>query len=271
MAKGGNVDFEQLERLVAIDEEGTLSRAAERLAISQPALSRSVRRLEAEVDHELFDRTANRMALNRAGRLAVDFAHEVLRGKRRLLDELDVLAERDRIVRVGSVAPAPLWQLTARILERDPGAIIDPSFMSEDALERALMNRDLCYGIALRPLALPGMRSEPLMEERLSAYVPVGHELAGRASVRWADLDGETFVVVSAIGFWWDVCRRHMPAARLVRQNDNNVYDQMVATTDVLTFCTDYTGELRRVPSRVAVPIDDEDACARFWLTEPEG
>lgn len=54
------MDFDQLRQLDAIDREGTISAAAERLHLSQPALSRSVQRLEAELGQPLFDRSGRR-------------------------------------------------------------------------------------------------------------------------------------------------------------------------------------------------------------------
>ena len=67
-------EFYQLEQLVAVADCGTLSGAAERLHLSQPALSRSMQRLEAELQVPLFIRQKNRIFLNENGRMAVDLS-----------------------------------------------------------------------------------------------------------------------------------------------------------------------------------------------------
>ena len=64
----------QLEQLLAFAECGTLSGAAERLHLSQPALSRSMQRLEAELQVPLFQRQKNKIEFNENGRMAADCA-----------------------------------------------------------------------------------------------------------------------------------------------------------------------------------------------------
>ena len=68
------LELYDLEKLVAFRREGTLVAASEKLLISQPALSRSMRKLEDEMGVELFTRSKNRMELNENGLLAADLA-----------------------------------------------------------------------------------------------------------------------------------------------------------------------------------------------------
>ena len=60
------IEFYQLEQLVTIAKEGTLSKAAEVLLISQPALTRSIQRLEDDLNIKLFDRKKNKITFNKA-------------------------------------------------------------------------------------------------------------------------------------------------------------------------------------------------------------
>ena len=68
------VELEQLRQLDAIAREGTMSAAARVLHISQPALSRSLGRLETELGLQLFDRAGRRLVFNDAGRVAFEHA-----------------------------------------------------------------------------------------------------------------------------------------------------------------------------------------------------
>src|SRR5688572_1076538 len=74
-----NLTIRQLETLVAAADAGSFSAAAARLGISQPALSETIRRLEAETGLRLFDRTTRSLALSADGRHAVAIAREVVR------------------------------------------------------------------------------------------------------------------------------------------------------------------------------------------------
>ena len=70
------LELYDLEKLVAFRREGTLVAASKKLLISQPALSRSMRKLEDEMGVELFTRSKNRMELNENGLLAADLAEK---------------------------------------------------------------------------------------------------------------------------------------------------------------------------------------------------
>ena len=261
------MELEQMRQLDAIARRGTISAAAEELHLSQPALSRSIRRLERELGQELFDRTHNSATLNDAGQLAVDHARNLLRDERMMMDAFAELARRQRTLLVGTVAPAPVWHITALTVERFPGTLLNPISLPEDEVERRLMNRSVDLAITLRPQILPTMRSTQIMTEDLYAFLPKGHRLATRDTVSLADLDGESFLVLSEVGFWMDMLRRHMPNANIVEQADRSVFEQLVRTTELLSFVTNVTQATRAGFERIAVPISDADAHATFYLS----
>lgn len=261
------MELEQMRQLDAIARCGTISAAAEELHLSQPALSRSIKRLERELGQELFDRTHNSATLNDAGHLAVDHARNLLRDERMMLDAFADLARRQRTLLVGTVAPAPVWHLTALTVERFPGTLLNPVTLPEDEVERRLMNRSVDLAITLRPMILPTMRSSQIMVEDLSAFLPPEHRLAKRETLSFADLDGESFLVLSEVGFWMDVLRRNMPHANIVEQADRSVFEQLVRSTELISFVTSATLARRSHHERVAVPIVDAEAHATFYIT----
>ena len=261
------MELEQMRQLDAIARRGTISAAADELHLSQPALSRSIKRLERELGQELFTRTHNSATLNDAGRLAVDHARNLLRDERMMLDAFADLARRQRTLLVGTVAPAPVWHLTALTVERFPGTLLNPVTLPEDEVERRLMNRSVDLAVTLRPQILPTMRSVQLMTEDLYAFLPESHRLAKASTVSFADLDGESFLVLSEVGFWMDMLRRNMPHAHIVEQADRSVFEQLVRTTELISFVTNITHESRSNLERVAVPIVDADAHATFYLS----
>ena len=78
------MDLHQLECLVTIAEAGTVSKAAELLMFSQPALTRTLKSLEDELGYPLFERTKNRLKLNDTGELAVKYAKKILEDKEKM-------------------------------------------------------------------------------------------------------------------------------------------------------------------------------------------
>ena len=72
------LETNQLSQLITVADTKTLSKAAEILHISQPALTRSIQKLESELNVTLFDRQKNKITLNKTGKLAVSHARRIL-------------------------------------------------------------------------------------------------------------------------------------------------------------------------------------------------
>ncbi len=105
-------ELHQLEQLIAVAECGTLSQAAEKLHISQPALSRSIQKLESELQAELFLRSKNKIELNDNGKLAVECARKVVGQAEDMVEQVRSYDRNQRTIFIGSCAPAPLWELS---------------------------------------------------------------------------------------------------------------------------------------------------------------
>lgn len=260
------MELEQLRQLDAIERCGTMSAAARELSISQPALSRSIQRLEAELGQSLFDRSGNRAEINAVGRVAVEHARAVLREERLLRDAVDEAARRPRALRVATCAPAPLWRLTELAVGELPDVLLQSETRSEEDVREQTLNGLADLGIVAHPVMLPTLSCTLLMTENLSVCVPEGHELAGRDYVSYHDLDGRDFLLLEDIGSWRDVVDSHIPNAHLVVQRDREVFQQLIRTTRMLYFVTDVRQNALDVPGRVTVPISDAAAHATFYL-----
>ncbi len=260
------MELEQLRQLDEIARCGTLQAAAERLHLSQSALSRSLRRLEEDLGQPLFDRTRNSMQINASGRLALEHARLVLAEERRLRDDFAALAKRERTVRVASVAPAPTWRLSSLVLEQHPTTIVEPDIASEREVDSRLLNGTCDLAITARQPRLPTICAMEFMREDLYANVPLGHVLHERESLTFAELDGLTFLVYGGIGFWHDIHTRMLPFAQFVTQPDRTIFLQQVRTSNLLTFTTNAPENTSRHESRRAIPITDPEAHVTFYL-----
>ncbi len=264
------MELEQLRQLDAIVRKGTITEAAASLFMSQSALSRSMQRLEEDLGVALFDRSHNRVELNDAGRLAVEYGREVLRAERRMRDGIDDYARRQRVLRVGTCAPAPLWSLTALVVERFSGTLFAPETMDSDEVRRRLIEGSLDFALTLGPIELPNVRTQRFMTENLGVSVMASDPLAFQPSVGFSELDGGTYLLFSNIGFWADVLHRRMPGARYVVHDDRIVFEQMVRSSELPHFVTDSPLVSANEPvGRVTVPVDDEEAHAVYYLSIP--
>lgn len=266
------MDFEQLEQLEAIERAGTLSAAAHELHISQPALTRSIQRLESELGQDLFDRVGRSVQFNEAGQIALDYAKQILREKYLMSEALGEYAKRARALLVGTVAPAPLWRLTSLIVERFPATVFTSKTMDALQIERDILNGKMDLGISLKPCILPTVRCVQLMTESLLVCLPSGHPLANRQALSAADLDGESFLLYSQIGFWHDYCATLYPHSKFIVQEDRVLFEQLLATTSLAFFVSDTPSLHNAIPEgRRAIPLLDTEAHATYYLLVNEG
>lgn len=260
------MELEQLRQLAMIAQEGTLQGAAKRLHLSPSALSRSLRRLEAELSHPLFERTRNSMRINEQGRLALRHAHVMLAEERRLLEDFAILSKRERTLRLASVAPAATWRLSSIVLAYDPTAIIEPDLVAADVARSRLLNGFCDLAVTSGPLDLPTVLSVELLREDLYANVPRNHALCEREELSFSELDGLDFLVYGGIGYWHEIHERMLPRARFFVQPDRTIFLQQLRTSDLLTFTTNAPENTSAHESRKPIPITDPEAHAVFWL-----
>lgn len=98
------LNFNHLRYFWAVAHEGSLTRAAERLNLSQSALSVQIRKLEHQMRHALFDRVGKRLVLTEAGRIALDYADSVFEAGDELMSTLDGRPRASRhVLRVGAL------------------------------------------------------------------------------------------------------------------------------------------------------------------------
>ena len=182
-------------------------------------------------------------------------------------DAFDDLTRTNRTLVVSSIAPAPVWQLTAHVTERFPGTILTTETIEDEReVERRLFDRSADLVITRRPIGLPNVICAPLMVENLFIYAPENDPIAQRSSIKMSELDGRTFLMNADVGFWGDMTRAAVPNARIIVQKDSNVLAQLLKTSDVLGFVTDVSEFSHPDQKRVRIPIQDADAHATFYV-----
>ncbi|WP_116246925.1 LysR family transcriptional regulator [Nocardiopsis sp. FIRDI 009] len=188
-----------LRYFLVVAREGHFGDAALELGIAQPALSQSVRRLEAELGVTLFDRSRRRVELTQAGRLLVDQAREVVAGETRLRETMRRVRDGEiGTLRVGvppGTSAVALRGLLEGMAEAASGLDVDVCEMAGAELVRSLGEGSVDTGLATAPFDGSGLVSEPVHRVALGAVVPRGAPSAGAGAVALADLAGSDLVV----------------------------------------------------------------------------
>ncbi|MEU3597244.1 LysR family transcriptional regulator [Streptomyces sp. NPDC006798] len=205
-----DVDTRLLRYFVAIAEEGSLTRAAERLFVSQPALTKQIRQLETLLGTALFTRSRSGMALTPAGRTLLTKAPDLLSGWDLALRETRRSADHPaRVLRVGFLAGAAnesTPEIVAAFGRCRPGWRVDMRQAAWSDPAAGLTTGDV--DVALLRLPFPGqetLRVEPLFTEPRWVALPSAHPLAVRDGIPFRDLWDEPFVAAPPeTGRWRD-------------------------------------------------------------------
>ena len=255
----------QLEQLLAVSEYGTLSNAAEHLHVSQPALSRSMQRLETELHVSLFNRQKNKIELNENGQMAVDYAQQIVDKCQDMIERIQAFERSQRTILVGFCAPVPLWEIPPVLSNLYPDRTISSEMRKNEVLLQGL--RDDVYQLIILPYPVeePGITCVKYGEEHLFFSLPPAHPLSGSKALYMKDLNGETMLLRNRLGFWRDITDKKMPDTRFLEQEDF-AFDELVKTSALPSFTTDVV--LRREgnsSNRVNIPILDEEANVTYY------
>jgi DNA-binding transcriptional LysR family regulator len=172
-----NLHLQQLRYLVEIAERGSLSRAAESLHVSQPALSQTVSELERRLGVALFERAGRGRRPTAAGRELLRFAGETLRGARALGETLHALRAGDAgALDIGMIDAASLYVLPDVVRgfrEQHPAVELKIAVETSGVLLQRLRGFALDLAFVVGPVDDPDLRAEEVLSEPLHIYAPV--------------------------------------------------------------------------------------------------
>ncbi|MFC6156474.1 LysR family transcriptional regulator [Kribbella sp. NPDC058693] len=184
-------EIRELRYFRAVAEDLNITRAAERLGIAQPPLSRAMRQLEHRLGVDLFDRSGTRLELTSAG-------ETLLKESGPVLDALDSAVRRTQragavtgglvVTAKPGVATELLHRIVAELRDELPGVQVVVSGFGEQA--DMVRNGRADVALVSRPFDDHGLELEELYTEPRVAALPAGHELAEREVLRAEDLAG---------------------------------------------------------------------------------
>jgi LysR family transcriptional regulator, benzoate and cis,cis-muconate-responsive activator of ben and cat genes len=197
------MELRHLRYFAAVAESLNFTRAAEKLRVAQPALSRQIQALENELGTKLLDRNRQRVLLTDAGQLFLDHS-------RKILAQVDIATLAVREVDTGAAGELRIahdWRLPAGLVSnavaeyRRQFPRVEIALRDLQMTEQlvALHARKIHLGFVATVLLGPDQQlaSRPLIHTDIVALVPASHPLAGRGSVRLAELKNEEWITVA--------------------------------------------------------------------------
>jgi|SRR5690606_5108518 len=197
-----NITLRQLRAFVAVAETGQFTKAAQRIHITQAALSMLIRDLEEEVGLRLFDRHTRMVKLTQPG-------NELLGMARRVLTEVESAVQHSRdlttfqrgrvVIACGTVLSTTLLiPFLRQFQDRYPGIRLELLDMAEQDIHPRLSSESIDFGLGTKWIEDDEVESQHLFKDSYQALLPEGHSLARAKSVKWAQLVQFPFIALSS-------------------------------------------------------------------------
>ena len=255
-----------LEQLVAFSKYGTLSAASEQLHLSQPALSRSMRKLEELLEVTLFERNKNKITLNENGVLATEYAAKILEQQHDMIERVRAFDRSRHTITLGACAPMPIWLLLPILTQTYPEMTLASEIKPDDFLLKGLREGAFQLVVLHEKPDDASLVCQYLGSEQLYLSLPPAHPLAGYQSLHLKDLEGQTMLLYSQIGFWYDFCMEKMPHVRFLMQHEMDVFGELVNASALPCFTTDLAMKQAGLETnRKAIPLVDKEAAANYY------
>jgi len=214
------MELRQLRYFVAVAEEGNISRAAQKIFLTQPALSRQIKALEEEIGHCLLERQAHSIRLTAAGEIMLREARELLVHAEQLLERVRTGGEGLRL-RVGyapSFAAGILSTAVSNFTQTHPNAQVELFDFSTKEMLAGLEDDKLDIAITLRrENEARGLKWEPILKASWGLAVNRQHALVKSKRVTPSDVGKESFVILRRSEYpeYWDMVNGWLRQQRL--------------------------------------------------------
>jgi DNA-binding transcriptional LysR family regulator len=195
------VELRHLRYFVAVAEMENVSRAALKLHVSQPALSRQIRDLEDEIGFSLLERTAKSVRLTDAGRAFLDNARALLQNADEAVTKARAVASAEPTELHVGYSPTPTAEILPKILRAFqramPNVHVKLHDWSNNAIHDGIRDGRLQLGLIVPPLkasTLRDVRYEELFHERVCVAVALQHPFARRRTVPITEVAAEPLI-----------------------------------------------------------------------------
>src|SRR6266536_2719235 len=275
------MELTQLEFFIKVVEEGSFSKAAERVYRTQPAVSIAVKRLQEEIGAPLFERSQKTPELTELGELVYDYAKRILALRDQTLEAVEELKSLERgRVRIGANESTSLYLLPHLILAYralHPNIRVEIFRHTSDRLPREVLDRNVDFALLAFEPVDSDLESFPVLRDELVLITHPDHALAKRDSVSVKDLGAESFLAHNVK----TGSRHKVMETFALKHTPLNITLELATVETIKRFVQLKIGiafvprmcvaeELER-GSLVTVPVEDLTSVRTLWVTHPRG
>ncbi len=196
------IDFDGLQAFVTVADWGAFNKAAEKLNITQAALTRRIQKLEHYLGLKLIDRTTRQMALTPVGRDLLPKARVLVQDMASTFSQLKDISKHAKghftLACIPSLTTSLLPGLIRHYRDLYPGNRIRLVDASADEIREAILGLQAELGVTVQGVKHPDLEETPLFDDPLMFYCRQLHPLSQRPFVTWSDMKRDDLIVVSS-------------------------------------------------------------------------
>lgn len=262
------LQLQQLEQLIAFSDQGTLSKAAEVLLISQPSLTRNMQSLEDDLGVQLFQRSKNKLILTETGKYTVQQARKLLKQRQTFLENVWRFSMQATTLFGGICAPGVEWEIRSRLAEQENNQEIRLDLQEDEALIDGLKDEHYQFIVTAGFLLdEDDILSNVFFMEQLYLSIPPAHPFAMQEEITLDDLADLTMLVRSDLGIWQPLVDS-LTRTKFIVQKDWDAFEELISASALPSFSTNITHLASENDSqRVHIPISDREATKTFYIS----
>lgn len=265
------MDITQFQYFKVIAETGSLTKAAETLHISQPAMSAMLKKFEEELNVELFDRSPNRIYLNQTGEIALVHVNNILRNVEQMKTDLLNSAQQNLTLRIAFCDPGVRWFSVPRF------SVVYPEIQIKDELyegtDAAKFLTERVYDLIVTPEKIQshGIESQPFLPDQVFLSVPTESKLAGLESVSLKDIPKQPLLYPQIGGYFLAQIEKLIVQNKLpitLVKNEYNITQHLIRTTNFLATISTLSRDLRNDGThRTLIPMSDPELNVMYYVS----
>ncbi len=260
------VDTYLLNEFLTLYHCGTLSAAAKELHISQPALSRSMQKLEEIIGVPIFDRNRNKMTVNDNGKILAMYADRLLSIENEMLLHIREYDKNSRTFMIGSCSFSP-QQVFATVARKSfPDIIVESKIDDEKELFEKLEKDIYKFIVVTKPVENEKYVCYQWKDEQFYVSLPPSHPLAKRKEIALSEINGNNVLLLSELGFWLNVVKKKMPNSQFVLHDNRATLATLISAVNWPVFLTNFAFYTKNpVKYQNVIPITDAEANVTYY------
>lgn len=265
------MDVTQFQYFKIIAETGSLTKAAEQLHISQPAMSTMLKKFEDELNVELFDRSPNRIHLNQAGEIALVHVNNILRNIEQMKADLLSTMQQNLSLSIAFCDPGVRWFCVPRLSVAYPEISITDE-LYENRNEVSLLTERACdLVVSPSKIQVQGIQSVSFLQDRVYLSVPADSKLAEHESISLRDIPAQPLLYPQIGGYFLSqldkiIAENNLPITLV--KNEYNITQHLIRTTNFLATISTLSMDLRNDGThRTLIPMDDPELNVVYYAS----